>query len=390
MKKIVLLSLLVIIGILFSAQIRRGCLSLLILIDSVRPPEKAVMGKLIDGPMRTKVAVPSRGRIIHADLYRSHRQGKQFPLILVHGVNPTGKDDGQLVLLANNLARAGFLVLVPDIEGMKTLHIRISDAEDVLQSFLYLRTTGYAGPRGGMLGISYGAGPVLLAAADARIRDQVALVATFGGYYDLRNVLLFLLTGAYEYGGSRGYIRPDASLRWMFAYRNLDLLRSSDDREKLRKVIEKRNRYEITAAESIAKSLGPEGRALYDFLVNTDPDRFAPLYEKLPLPVREQVYQLSPARAIRYISASFIIAHGTDDYSVPFTESKRIADAVSDKSRVHLSLLPQFLHIEPIEPSATNWFKQYVLGGWRLFTAIYELLEKGSMERQGTGAGGQK
>jgi dipeptidyl aminopeptidase/acylaminoacyl peptidase len=124
----------------------------------------------------------------------------------------------------------------------------------------------------------------------------------------------------------------------------------------------------------IAKSLGPEGRALYDFLVNADQDRFAPLYEKLPLPVREQVYQLSPARAIRYISASFIIAHGTDDYSVPFTESKRLADAVSDKGRVHLALLPQFLHVEPIEPSATDRFKRYVLGGWRLFAAIYDLL----------------
>jgi dienelactone hydrolase len=384
MKKALFLSLLILIGFLYSAQIRRGCLSLLILIDSVRPPEKAVMGKLIDGPMRTKVTVPSRGRAIHADLYRPAKKGKQFPLLLVHGVNPTGKDDGQLVLLANNLARAGFLVLVPDIEGMKTLHIRISDAEDVLQSFLYLRTTEHAGPRGGMLGISYGAGPVLLAAADSRVRDKVAMVATFGGYYDLRNVLLFMLTGAYEYGGNRGYIRPDTSLRWMFAYRNLDLLRSGADREKLKKIIERRNQYEVAAADMLAKSLAPEGRALYDFLVNTDQDRFAPLYEKLPLPVREQVYQLSPARAMRYISASFIIAHGTDDYSVPFTESKRLADAVSDKGRVHLALLPQFLHIEPIEPSATDWFKRYVLGGWRLFAAIYELLEKGSMEGQGS------
>jgi len=376
MKKIIFLSLLVIIGILFSAQIKRGCLSLLILIDSVRPPEKAVMGKLIDGPTKTKVTVPSRGRSIHADLYRPDRRGRQFPLLLVHGVNPLGKDDEQLVLLAKDLARAGFLVLVPDLDGVKTLRIRITDAEDILQSFLYLSGTEHAGPRVGMMGINCGAGPMLLAAADPRIRDKVTVVATVGGYYDLRNVLSFALTGAYEYGGHRGYVRPDASLRWMFAYRNLDLLRSSDDREKFRKIIEKRNRYEVATAESLAKSLGPEGGALHAFLINTDQERFAPLYENLSLPVREYVYQLSPARAIKYIKASFIITHGTDDYSVPYTESIRLADAVGDKNRVRLALLPQLLRSGPVEPSAGELYQRYVLGGWRLFKAIYELLEK--------------
>ncbi len=373
MKKIILLSLVVIIGILFTAQVKRAFISTLLLVDTVRPPEKSLMGKLIDGPVITTVTVTSRGRAIQADLYRPVKKGKYFPLLLVHGVNPTGKDDRQLVLLAKDLARAGFLVLVPDITGLKTLHLRISDAEDVLESFLFLSKTGYARPRGGMVGISYGAGPVLLAAADARIRDKVSVISTFGGYYDLRDVLLFILTGTYEYGGQRGYVRPDSSLRWMFVYRNLDLVSSAVDRELFKRIVEKQNQFDSAAADALAKSLGPEGRALYDFLVNTDQERFTPLYEKLPLAMRDQVYQLSPARAMRYINASFIIAHGTDDYAVPFTESKRLADAVEDKDRVRLALLPQFLHVEPIEPSTGDMFKRYVLGGWRLFSAFNEL-----------------
>jgi len=382
MKKFIFLSALVIIGMLYTAQIKRACLSLLILIDTVRPPDKAVMGKFIDGPTKSKVTVRGKGRVIHADLYRPLGHGRQFPLLLVHGVNPTGKDDEQLVLLAQDLARAGFLVLVPDLEGMKTLHLRISDAEDILQSFLYLSNVERAGPRGGMLGISYGAGPMMLAAADPRIRDKVSVVATFGGYYDLRTVMSFVLTGANESGGQRGYLRPEAPLRWIFAYRNLDHLRSSEDRKKLRDIIEKRNRYEIAEADRMAKSLGPEGRSLYNFILNTDPVRFPSLYDSLPFQVREYVNQLSPARAVPYITASFIIVHGIDDYSVPYTESVRLADAVGDKKRVLLALLPQFMHIEPIEPSAEDRYQRYVLGGWRLFTAITTLLEKGEMERQ--------
>jgi dienelactone hydrolase len=333
------------------------------------------MGKLIDGPTKTDVTVRSRGRKIHADLYHPHRRGRRFPLLLVHGGDPLGKDGEQLALLASDLARAGLVVLVPELEGVKNLRTRIADAEDILQSFRYLSRAQYARSSGGMLGISGGAGPMLLAAADPRIRDRVRVVATVGGYYDLRNVLSFALTGAYEYGGQRGYLRPDASLRWMFAYRNLDLLRSSNDRRKLGKIIEKRNRYEVAAAESLAKSLGPEGRALHTFFANTDQERFTPLYEDLSLPVRDYVYQLSPARAIKYITASFVIAHGMDDYSIPYTESLRLADAVGDKNRVHLALLPHLTKSGPIGSSPVDLYQRYVLGGWRLFTAIYALLE---------------
>jgi len=385
MKKIIVLSLLVIIGILFTAQIKRAAVSLLILADIVRPPGKAIMGKFIDGPSVKRVNIKSGGRPIPADLYIPKEKGIHFPLVIVHGVNPTGKDDEQLVLLANDLARAGLLVIVPDLEGMKALRIRISDAEDVLQSYLYVSRLKDVSHYGGMLGISYGAGPMLLASAEPRIRDKISVVATFGGYYDLRNVMLFATTGNFEYGSHRGRLRPEEFTRWMFAYRNLDMLRTPADRTTLRKIIEKRNRYENAEAAALAKSLGPEGRALYDFLMNTDQERFGLLYEKLPVELREQVYQLSPARAIKYIKASFIIAHGMEDYSIPYTESLRLADAVGDRRRVHLELLPQFMHIEPVEPSAGTIYKKYALGGWRLFSLIYDLLGKGAQANRAHG-----
>ena len=385
MKKIIVLSLLVIFGILFTAQTKRAAVSLLILADIVRPPGKAIMGKFIDGPSVKRVNISSGGRSLHADVYLPKEKGIHFPLVIVHGVNPTGKDDEQLVLLANDLARAGFLVVVPDLEGMKALRIRVSDAEDVLQSYLYVSRLKDVSHYGGMLGISYGAGPMLLASADPRIRDKISVVATFGGYYDLRNVMLFAMTGSFEYGSHRGRLRPEEFTRWMFAYRNLDLLRTPADRTTFRKIIEKRNRYENVEAALLAKSLGPEGRALYDFLMNTDQERFGLLYEKLPVALREQVYQLSPARAIKYIKASFIIAHGMEDYAIPYTESLRLADAVGDRRRVHLELLPQFMHIEAVEPSVGTIYRKYVLGGWRLFSLIYDLLGKGAQANRAHG-----
>lgn len=376
MKKIIFLSIAVIIGILFAAEIKRGFLGLLILTDSVRPPEKALMGKLIPAPVVKQVSVPSRGKRLKADLYVPRRKGKHPALLIVHGVNPTGKDDEQVVLLAKNLARAGFLVLVPDFEGMKTLRIRLSDVEDVVQSFLYLARDRQARPGGAMMGISYGAGPMLLAAADSRVNDRTATVATFGGYGDLREVLRFALTGSFEYGGHEGRQRPDSSLRWMFLYKNLDLLGPGAERDRLRKIIEKQGRYESADAAVMAKTLGPEGKAVHAFLTNTDGRRFPALYENLPASMREYVNQLSPVRVVSRVKAYFIIAHGMEDYSIPYTESLRLADAVGDRERVHVALLPQFMHIESVESSGSDLYRRYAVGGWRLFGAIYDLLER--------------
>ena len=335
------------------------------------------MGKLFEDPLVSEVAIPHGGNTISADLYNPNGSGKFFPLLLVHGADSHGKKNEQIVHLANILARAGFLVLVPDLAGVKTFRTRIADAEAILQSFQYLRAHVHAvGQVGGMIGMNFGAGPMLLAAADSRIRDKLRLLVTFGGYYDLRNVMLFGMTGVFEYGRSHGIIRPDSSVPWMVAYRNLDLLTLPEDRNLFRRIIEKRNRYETADANELSRSLHTEGRALYAFLLNNDARLFHQRYEKLSHRVREQVYQLSPSRAIEYIHAYSIIIHAMDDNLVPYTESIRFADAVGNPRRVHLALLPQFMHWESAEPSINDWFKRYILGGWRLFVAIYDIIEQ--------------
>ena len=64
----------------------------------------------------------------------------------------------------------------------------MADAEDILRSFQYLIGHEHAVHQGGgMIGMSFGTGSMLLAAADSGIRDKVRVLATFGGYYGLRN-----------------------------------------------------------------------------------------------------------------------------------------------------------------------------------------------------------
>ena len=56
-----------------------------------------------------------------------------------------------------------------------------------------------------------------------------------------------------------------------------------------KKSFKKQNRYEIADVDALARSLHAEGKAVYPFLANNNPEHFSMLYENLTYPVREYV-----------------------------------------------------------------------------------------------------
>ena len=92
------------------------------------------------------------------------------------------------------LARAGFLVLVPDIANLRALEVRSGDVRHVADAVRYLARCAGAGAIG-LVGIPYAAGPALIAALENDIRDRIGFVVTVGGYYDGVAMLTYLPTG---------------------------------------------------------------------------------------------------------------------------------------------------------------------------------------------------
>jgi|SRR5208283_3621209 len=91
MKKIVLLSLPIIIVILVAVQRKKGFLSLFILATSVRPTEKAFMGKHIDDQIVKRGTIPGGDCGIPTDLYMPKGKDGFSPVLLVRDANPVGK-----------------------------------------------------------------------------------------------------------------------------------------------------------------------------------------------------------------------------------------------------------------------------------------------------------
>jgi len=282
------------------------------------------------------------------------------------------------------LARSGFTVLTPDFFGFKSLTLRTSDVEELVASAQYLsgRRGDVAEGRIGLIGFSYGAGPTVIAAADRRVRDLVQFVVSFGGYYDLLNVITFVTTGYQEFGDLRGRIVPNEYARWIFLRYNLELISSTRDREVLKEIAEAKAKNPGVDAAPLAATLGPEGRAAYELLVNRDPAKVPRLVEGLSPAIREQIRFLSPSRVTRDLRARLFIVHSDPDDFIPMTESLRLAAALQSRGNVHLALLKVFNHVRPNFPqlSLDTIFRTYLPEGSKVFWLIFDLLRQ---RRQG-------
>jgi pimeloyl-ACP methyl ester carboxylesterase len=303
-------------------------------------------------PQRRTLEYSIEGRRYTADLYQSPA-GTRAGIVLVPGVVPAGKDDGRLVALANTLARLNLAVLVPDLQGLRRYRVRQGDVREVADAFRYLRSRPEWVPQGhaGIAGFSYGAGPVLLAALEPGIREQVRFIMTLGGYYDLRSIVTYFTTGYYRESTAAPwrYREPHPYIKWVFTLSNADLVEHSGDRAALHALGQRFLGHDMSDTEPAMPKLHPDAQALYALLTNTDPARVNALIERLSPRVRDELTGLNPAaQDLTQLRARAILVHGRGDTMIPYTESMALAAALPP-GQAQLFLIEGLAHVD-IQP----------------------------------------
>ena len=368
------------------APMRQGvlCCALLLLLTAGCSPVRAVDSAVLladfeagEGPSRLKETTPAPRRLVrHYEVAgRAHEGDLYLPgeparaaLVLVPGVTPEGKDDPRLVSFAKGLARARFVVLVPDIENLKVLKVSASDARNIGDAVQYLAASPEV-PSDfplGIVAVSYAVGPAVLAALRHKERPVDFLVA-IGGYYDMEAMIAFTTTGFYRDGGSWRRLAANAYGKWIFLQSNADRLADPVDRDALAAMAARKLRDPDADIDDLAARLGPEGRAVHDLLRNRVPERVATLLDALPLAIRDEIHALNLARqALDGLTARVILVHGRDDSVVPFGESRALAAAFSP-GQAELFLVDSLAHVD-LGPAGLD----DTLTLWR---AVYRLLE---------------
>ncbi len=266
-----------------------------------------------------------------------------------------GLEDPRLVNLADAFSRAGIasLTLWDDDDSLVASE---RDIQDVVAAFQFLAAHPAVRREAlGLVGISYGNGPVILAAADPAIREDVRFIVSHAGYYNLENVLRFIMTGEYEYGEIRGKAEP--------------------------------NRYGHEILSRTLERLGVDDAAAKAF--TESPKDFEKNLRALPK-LRELAQHLSPARVIGELRADRIyLIHATDDTFIPYTESMRLRDAFTRQNfaeqnlggrarltTVRFQLIDVFEHGTPRKPTLENLRRYWIPNFAKAVGFLYTLLRE--------------
>jgi hypothetical protein len=328
------------------------------------PATEPWIGRLLAHPVREEIEIASeRGQLL-ADLYRPPRP--RGALLLVHGLSRAGRRQPDLVRLARLLGQQGQLVLVPHFEGLAAFTLSGREVDEVRAALRY--TVGLNGSAG-IAGFSFGAGPALLGAAEF---PELRVVASFGGYADLRHVIAYISTGAHDFDGHRYLARQEEYNRWKLLAVLVGFVQGARDRSLLSSLAERKLVNPGDDTSEIELALGAEGRAILALCVNRRADMTDRLVAELPAGAREAISRLSPLSAVARMRARLLIVHGTADNSIPFTESLRLAGAAEE--RAHLALFRTFHHTGPRLVWAS--FTDHARDGWNLVSVADQLLAR--------------
>jgi acetyl esterase/lipase len=272
-----------------------------------------------------------------ADLYRPRHP--RSAVLLVHGLSPAGRRHPDLVRLARLFARHGYLVLVPHFDGLATFRLSGREIDEIKTAIAELRRRSETVA---VAGFSFGAGPALIAAAD---REDLAWFGSFGGYADLRNVIVFLTSGIHRFQGRRYSGRVEEYNRWKLAALLAPLVDDEHDRARLLLIASRRLANPSGDVSAIVGELGPSGRTVMSLVESRREELTTMLLGRLSPATRGQLERLSPAAVAPRLRARLWLVHGAGDDSIPFTESLRLADAAGPRARV--IILESFHHTGP-------------------------------------------
>jgi len=295
---------------------------------------------------------PPDGPLMNADLYVAPSLLRPPGLVLVHGIAPKGKDDPRLQRAAALFARAGWAVAAPTIDGLTVLRLRPEDSVPVVASIRALARAGHAPV--GVIGVSLGAGPALLAASAPESARNVSAVLALGGYASAVELLRYTLTGAYAFEQTRGARGVNEEAIALFARANAELV-------------------------------GADGRRLVE---NRDARSVDALVAALPEETRRLLDALSPERQIGGLRGPLFLIHGREDPAVPFTESLRL-ERVARAAGLPVSTVIVGA-VDHVEPGARPAVADHGRRLWelaRLWAALYAFRLSAGTSRWSTSGG---
>lgn len=280
-------------------------------------------------PKRSEIEFPlAAGRGV-ADLYVPAGSGRHSAVLFFLGVVPPDRDERRIVALAEGLARAGMVVMIPWLDTQAENRIILQDIDSLVRAFQHLLTLEQVDPdRVGVGGICTGASMVTVAAQDDRISDNVRFINFFAGYYDAFDLVRAIGSRSRVLDGDTMPWNPDSLTMRLFTNHLIEGVTDPASRALLDRVIVRKE----PASEDEIQSLSSEAMAVYRLERGASQEEIDGLIGQLSHRTVDFLRIISPSTNIDKLKARVLIMHDRGDRLVPSGESRRLAEALGEDS----------------------------------------------------------
>lgn len=312
---------------------RAATRALLVLPPLVLASQPGVLSAVEEPAQHIRKTIQSNNGPVYLDVYEPTTPPPPIPgsregMVVIPGVGDS-RTDPQLINFSQSLARAGLVVMDITTPTLIDYDLSSNDSDAVVQAFKALsHWPGVGANRVGILGLSAGDALACFAAADARIRNNVAFITLFGGYFNATTLLQATGRRALDVDG---HMQP-----WQPQYVPIQVLSNV-----IAPLLPPTEGYRLVNALAPGGSpftpaelagLSPDTVAVYHLLAGDEPGQVNRNLAALSSPIQVLLKNLSPSRVINAIHAPIYLLHDRNDQFVPFTESRAFAAALM---RIH-------------------------------------------------------
>jgi hypothetical protein len=241
-------------------------------------------------------------------------------VMLVNGATEKGNDDPETRRLGEALARAGYMVMLPEFPFIKAGRLE-RDATSILDA-AFARAVARPETKGmavGAFGFSVGGGMLLAAASRPGPLSGASYIGVLGGYFDLDAYLASVLSLTQRRNGTLEPWEADAEVRLRLPVAAAEALSDRDDRERV--TAELRSTGGRISGEP-PSGLQSEGVALWRALSATEYDIALERLHQLPVSLRAVLEALSPRTSWPAVKAPVFWLHDVGDRFEPVSEAE--------------------------------------------------------------------
>lgn len=282
-----------------------------------------------------------------------------------------GRHHPQLTRFAEALASSGAVVIVPEVPEWQRLELAPLVVAPTIRGCVdFLRgRRDVDSDRFGLIGFSFGAPQVAIAAAREDLRDHLSGIVLFGGYCDLERTLTCQLTGDHEWSGVDYQVRPDPFGRWVVGSNYLTRVPGCEDAgdvaAALHRLADASSGNRIAAWDprldpliaELRATLPEKRRPLFDMFAHAssetprEPEEQRSMAVRLAGACRLAEPLLDPAAGLARVRLPTRLIHGRGDRLVPFTEGFRLLNGLPEASRRGLTVTGLFNHSADSAPA---------------------------------------